>query len=577
MRVHRVTMAGFGPYRTAQTVDFDAFRDDGIFLIGGKTGAGKSTILDAICFALYGGVPRYDGQPGAVTKLRSDHCAPDDPSYVELEFTVGDRRYRLRRSPEYPRPKSRGDGFTTQKAEAELAVRDGELWVGLEAQLRTVGTKVAEIVQLSQEQFLQVILLAQNRFQEFLLARSEERQALLRTLFGTRRFAEYDDALQLRLKRLEAELGGARGEMERLARQLAELLPGDGAEEERPGEGEAPGEPGAAVAWMAGRVAAQRARLEAATVEAERADAAWQAARVEHERRSELRRAQQRRAEAEARRDALREAAAAVEAEEAGALAAAREHLGGAESLDAAASGLAELNGSLAAALRAEQELPALTRAVSAADAACATADDAVEAAKQQAAGWKSELEAVGPELEAADRAAADEAAARQLVDGITPVAGGAGRVGPRRGGPQDGAARRTRKRRGAHGGVGGARRLAPAAARGPRRRARRGPARGRAVPRVRLDPAPGEGRAHRRARHRGRPRRGRGRPHRCRGGGRPAVAAGRGRAREARRAARRRGRAHDRVGRGRERRGEAAAGCRDGGVQPWGRAACPP
>jgi exonuclease SbcC len=414
MRVNRVTMAGFGPYKTAQTVDFDGFTDDGIFLIGGKTGAGKSTILDAICFALYGSVPRYEGQASAATKLRSDHCAPDDPSYVELEFTVGNRRYRLRRAPEYERPKARGGGVTTQKAEAALFVQDGDdRWVGLEAQLRTVGVRVGEIVQLSQEQFLQVILLAQNRFQEFLLAKSDERQSLLRTLFGTRRFDDYDDALQSRRKALGDELGSVRGEVARLSKQLGGVLEVDG---------EAPLEPAHALEWMGGHVAAQTERVAAAALDAERTDAAWHAARAEHDRLAELQKTQRRRVEAEARRDALTEASARLDEQAARALADAGTHLGELGSLDAAAAGLAELTGSLAPGLEAEKSLPALERAITAAESTCEESDAAVDAAKQRAAEWKTELEELGPRLDEAVESAGDQGAAQHLLDGIGPV-----------------------------------------------------------------------------------------------------------------------------------------------------------
>ncbi|GAA4160805.1 SMC family ATPase [Gryllotalpicola daejeonensis] len=453
MRINRVTMAGFGPYLAPQTVDFDAFADDGIFLIGGKTGAGKSTILDAICFALYGSVPRYEGQASSATKLRSDHCAPDDVSYVELEFTVGARRYRLLRSPEYERPKARGDGFTTQKADAQLSVLEGDTWVGLEAQLRTVGARVAEIVQLSQDQFLQVILLAQNRFQEFLLAKSEERQSLLRTLFGTRRFDDYDEALQARRKALESEVAGARAEISRLARQLDDVLPIDAdatlgsteareAKEGPAGAGsattagaggsatadvtpdwtEVPTEPAETVAWMGTRVAAQRTRLSLAEGEAERTDAAWRAAQSEHDRLAELRKLQQRRADAQARRDALHETAAQIDALVEQALLGASTHLGEVATLDAAGDGLAALSGALVTAVEAEKSIPARERAIAAADAKCSEADGALESSKEQAVTWKRQLDELAPAIEAASTAAADQVAAQQLADTITPV-----------------------------------------------------------------------------------------------------------------------------------------------------------
>ena len=102
MRVHRLEIEGFGPFRGAQVIDFDGFADDGIFLITGKTGAGKSSILDAICFALYESVPRYEG---GGRRVRSDHAREGEPSRVALEFSTTAGRYRVERTPEYLRPK----------------------------------------------------------------------------------------------------------------------------------------------------------------------------------------------------------------------------------------------------------------------------------------------------------------------------------------------------------------------------------------------------------------------------------------------------------------------------------------
>jgi exonuclease SbcC len=201
VRIKRLTLAGFGPYKDRQVVDFERFADDGIFLITGKTGAGKSSILDAICYALYASVPRYDGTQ---QQLRSDHCEPDDPSFVELVFNVNDVDYRVRRSPEFDRPKKRGAGTTREAATAELAELVGDEWVGKSARAVDVGVELGEILGLSKDQFLQVILLAQNRFQKFLRSNSDERQTVLRTLFGTKRFEQFEAVLTERRKTLDA-------------------------------------------------------------------------------------------------------------------------------------------------------------------------------------------------------------------------------------------------------------------------------------------------------------------------------------------------------------------------------------
>lgn len=204
MRLHRLEVEGFGPFRSRQTVDFDAFADDGIFLIAGRTGAGKSSILDAVCFGLYGGVPRYDG---GEKRLRSDHCEPDDISEVVVEFSAAAGRFRVTRSPEYVRPSKRGGGTTKQAAGVALDEWTDAGWVGRAARAVDVANELDEILQLSREQFLQVILLAQNRFSEFLLAGSKDRQALLRRLFGTQRFEDVQSRFDDRRRAAEQALG----------------------------------------------------------------------------------------------------------------------------------------------------------------------------------------------------------------------------------------------------------------------------------------------------------------------------------------------------------------------------------
>lgn len=204
MRLHRLEVEGFGPFRSRQVVDFDAFADDGIFLIAGRTGAGKSSILDAVCFGLYGGVPRYDG---GEKRLRSDHSSPDDVSEVVVDFSTPTGRFRVTRSPEYLRPAKRGGGLTKQAAAVRLDEWTDAGWIGRSARAVDVAGDLDEILQLSREQFLQVILLAQNRFSEFLLANSKDRQTLLRRLFGTQRFEDVQARFDERRRVAEQSLG----------------------------------------------------------------------------------------------------------------------------------------------------------------------------------------------------------------------------------------------------------------------------------------------------------------------------------------------------------------------------------
>ncbi len=224
MKISRLTVAGFGPYKTEQHVDFERFDDDGIFLISGKTGAGKSSILDAICYALYGSVPRYDGTQA---QLRSDHAEPTDPTFVELEFSVDDIRYRVRRVPEFDRPKARGAGTTKQAHEATLWTHRADGWEGIATKPVDVGRELARILTLNKDQFLQVILLAQNRFQEFLLARNDDRQAVLRTLFGTKRFQDIENELDERRKVLALSLLGSEQALARHGQRIADVLGSD--------------------------------------------------------------------------------------------------------------------------------------------------------------------------------------------------------------------------------------------------------------------------------------------------------------------------------------------------------------
>lgn len=276
MKLHRLELTGFGPFRETQTVDFDAFCGDGVFLISGRTGAGKSSILDGVSFALYGSVPRYDG---GERRLRSDHCALGDPTEVRLEFTVGDTRWRVARAPEYDRPAKRGGGVTTEPTRAELEELVDGVWVGRAAKPRDVALLLDGILGLNAQQFQQVILLAQNRFSRFLLASPGERQTLLRTLFGTRRFEEYKDDLEERRRQAQRRLEGA-GERAGTLLDLAERL----IDERGLGGGDRPDGLDLSARREAADLALQRAeyQVEQQATERERTDAAAAAAADAH-------------------------------------------------------------------------------------------------------------------------------------------------------------------------------------------------------------------------------------------------------------------------------------------------------
>ncbi|MFG6503268.1 AAA family ATPase [Microbacterium sp. P05] len=312
MKLHRLELAGFGPFRDRQVVDFDAFADDGIFLITGRTGSGKSSVLDGVTYALYGGVPRYESGD---RRLRSDHCAPEDPTEVSLEFSAEGGRWRITRSPEYTRPKRRGDGFTTEPHRAVLERRDGDEWTGIAARPVDVAAHLDEILGLTQQQFLQVILLAQNRFARFLLARNDERQALLRTLFATRTYEQYADELETRRKAAEQALSsegeGVRVLIEEAERIVAaaDLAGGVGSGDGAPSPVDADPDPLTRIAALVRAVERAEYRVDTLTRERAEAEAAHTAA-VESERAAQtLRRAQE-------ERDAARRELAALDAAE---------------------------------------------------------------------------------------------------------------------------------------------------------------------------------------------------------------------------------------------------------------------
>ena len=213
MRFHQLTMTAFGPYADTQTVDFDELNDAGIFLLTGPTGAGKTSILDAICFALYGVVPGVRD----VKTLRSHHAGDGVAPAVVLEATIGDRRYRVRRSPEWHRPKKRGDGTTRENACASLTILEDD---GTE---RLVSSRIAEVgheltmaIGMSSEQFMQVVMLPQGDFQRFLQATSDERQGVLEKLFRTQRFTRIESWMKDRTR----ELGERAGQAEKQVCQL---------------------------------------------------------------------------------------------------------------------------------------------------------------------------------------------------------------------------------------------------------------------------------------------------------------------------------------------------------------------
>ncbi|MGW4895785.1 AAA family ATPase [Kitasatospora sp. NPDC004240] len=246
MRLHHLTVTAFGPFAGTQRVDFDALASGGLFLLRGATGAGKSSVLDAVCFALYGEVP------GArrANRLRSDHADPARLTEVRLELTLGGRRLQVIRLPEQLRPKKGGrSGLTTERAQTLLKewvadCGDGTPgWQPISKSHQEAGEEIHRLIGMSREQFCQVVLLPQGDFARFLRADSAERGKLLNRLFDTERFGQVESWLAERRRAQEAAVQTGRRRLRDLVSRAeqaagpfgepaADLLP-DGDEPDR--------------------------------------------------------------------------------------------------------------------------------------------------------------------------------------------------------------------------------------------------------------------------------------------------------------------------------------------------------
>ena len=189
MRPIKLTMTAFGPYSERTEIDFTLLGNRGLYLVTGDTGAGKTTIFDAITFALYG---EASGEVREAGMLRSKHADPDVPTEVTLSFLYGGKEYCVRRNPEYERPKSRGEGMTIERAGATLIKPDGTLVT----KYKDVTREIEGIMGIDRNQFTQIAMIAQGDFQKLLFASTEERKRIFQKIFKTQGYY----ALQQRLK-----------------------------------------------------------------------------------------------------------------------------------------------------------------------------------------------------------------------------------------------------------------------------------------------------------------------------------------------------------------------------------------
>ncbi len=192
MRPTKLTLQAFGPYENKSEIDFTQFDDHDIFLITGNTGAGKTALFDAISYALYG---KASGENRDVDMLRNSSAQSDTETYVSLDFEYHDLPYSIRRSPRYMRDKARGEGQTEAIATAELILPTQERISGP----KQVDEKILEILQINQEQFSQIVMIAQNDFLKFLSSNTSDRKEILRTIFVTSFYETFENELKLML------------------------------------------------------------------------------------------------------------------------------------------------------------------------------------------------------------------------------------------------------------------------------------------------------------------------------------------------------------------------------------------
>ena len=216
MRPLQLTLCAFGPYKKELTLDMERLGTDGLYLITGETGAGKTTVFDAICFALYGKTSS-DERTGVM--MRSKYASPEEKTFVRLSFLIRGEVYTVERNPEYERPrKNTKGGLTKEAANAILTLPDGRVIEGL----KEVNEKMAEILPMDFSQFTQIAMIAQGDFRKLLLAKSSERMEILRKIFHTHSYQRFSEKLYDEFsKALKAR--DERGLI--LSRELSRLVP----------------------------------------------------------------------------------------------------------------------------------------------------------------------------------------------------------------------------------------------------------------------------------------------------------------------------------------------------------------
>lgn len=220
MRIHRLRATAFGPFADSIDLDLEAVGASGLFLIHGPTGSGKTSLLDAICFALYAGVPGERRSPS----LRSQHAPIERRTEVELEITVAGRRLRVVRHPAHERPKRRGTGTTTDPAGVRLEELEGTTWRTLSTRIDESAQLLDDLLGMGLEQFRRVVMLPQGDFAAFLRATDEERREVLERLFDISDYAAVEEELVQRRQAGDGVIKAARARLDTHLAHLVDVL-----------------------------------------------------------------------------------------------------------------------------------------------------------------------------------------------------------------------------------------------------------------------------------------------------------------------------------------------------------------
>ena len=207
MRPLKLTVSAFGPYAGKVVMDLERLGEQGLYLVTGDTGAGKTTIFDAITYALYGEPSGDDRDP---SMFRSKYAQPETPTQVELVFSYGGKTYTVRRNPEYERPAKKGGGTTIQKADAELVLPDGRLVT----KAREVNREITGIIGLDRSQFSQIAMIAQGDFRKLLQADTKSRQEIFREIFKTRYYMVFQEKMKSEAGGLQRDCEAARASVQ---------------------------------------------------------------------------------------------------------------------------------------------------------------------------------------------------------------------------------------------------------------------------------------------------------------------------------------------------------------------------